>query len=192
MAGYTKFTLSPNGQLVYKKTGRLAPSGYTFRKGTVYGLNGRKIGTLSRKLTRTEAAKIAKAEKSRNARLSRASKGSKGRTGKPRTPSKTATQRYGEGWDEFDSEEFPDASASVKNEFAQRVREAAASVAPPALQMKIRRLTTDALWEAYRQDQYIFEVYFKYHQPWDAPHTSDISVWLYQFVNRVEQFMGVV
>lgn len=50
----THFTISPSGQLVYKSTGRLAPEGYTFRKNTVYGPNGRRVGSLARILTKKE------------------------------------------------------------------------------------------------------------------------------------------
>lgn len=196
MAALTKFTISPSGQLVYKKTGKLAPSNYTFHKNTVYGADGRRIGSLSRKLTKTEAAKIAKAERSRARRSTKApgapSQPTKRKPSKPKKIAKAAgVQKYGDDWEEFRDEDFPEYSEAVKEEFAQRVRDSAASVAPPALQAKIRRLTSDALWKAYQEDQYIFEVYFQYHQPWDAPHKSDISVWLYQFVTRVEQYMGV-
>ena len=79
----------------------------------------------------------------------------------------------------------------MKNEFAARVRAAAASVAPPALQSKIMALSTEALWRGYEEDAYIFELFFEYHSPVDAPHTSDVSVWLYQFVKRIETYMGV-
>ena len=202
MASLTKFTISPSGKLVYKSTGKLAPSTYTFRKNTVYGPNGRRIGSLSRKLTKTEAAKIAKAERHRaeRARRSTAKKSpgapsapSKRKPSKPQKMAKAAgVQKYGDDWDEFTDDNFPGYSDNVKEEFAQRVRASAASVAPPALQKKIMNLTTDALWKAYEEDQYIFEVYFQYHQPWDAPHKSDISVWLYQFVARVEQYMDVM
>ena len=200
MASLTKFTLSPSGDLVYKSTGKLAPSNYVFRKNTVYkvGADGvrRRVGSLSRKLTKTQAKKIAKAEKSRNARTrSQARKVTKPSQGKPRQPSRTAaaaTAAYGEeGWDEFEGEDFPAPTEAVKEEFAQRVRNAALTVAPQSLQDKIRRLSTDALWKAYQEDAYIFELYFRYHENAPSVRTSDASVWLYQFVNRIEQYMGV-
>ena len=75
MVKLTKFTLSPSGDLVYRKTGRLAPDNYVFRKNTVYrvGEDGvrRRVGTLSRKITKTEAAKISRAEKNREKRRAR-------------------------------------------------------------------------------------------------------------------------
>ena len=202
MASLTKFTIGPSGELVYKKTGRLAPSNYTFRKNTVYktGADGvkRRVGSLSRKLTKGEAQKIAKAEANRKRKQTAANKKSlqkKPSQQKPRKPSAkkaaAATMTYGEDWEDFDDTEFPEQSQAVKEEFAQRVRDAAASVAPPALQAKIRALTTEALWQGYQEDAYIFELYFRYHSAYDAPHPSDVSVWLYQFVYRIQQYMGV-
>lgn len=196
MAKLTKFTISPSGQLVYKSTGKLAPEGYKFRKNTVYGPNGRRIGTLSRKLTKTEAARIAKAEKSRKQRAARAQRSpAKPSQGRPKRPSKTgapvASAPYGDDWDSFDSTDFPDYSEAVKEEFAARVRNAALSVAPPWLSNRIRALSTEALWKAYQEDAYIFETYFRYHEGRVEPIRSDISIWLYQFVTRIEQYMGV-
>ena len=199
MASLTKFTIGPSGELVYKSTGKLAPSNYTFRKNTVYkvGADGvkRRVGSLSRKLTKTQAAKIAKAAKSRNARSRKAAKPSQG---KPRAPSvskpsaSTAeSMSYGEDWDEITDTEFPEESQAMKEEFANRVRAAAISVAPASLKAKIQALSTEAIYQAYTEDAFIFELYFRYHSDSQAPHTSDVSVWLYQFVNRVEQYMGV-
>ena len=197
MASLTKFTIGPSGELVYKSTGKLAPSNYTFRKNTVYkiGEDGvkRRIGSLSRKLTKTQAAKIAKAAKSRARRS--AAKPSQGRPRAPSVskPSAAAAESmtYGEDWDEITDTEFPEESQATKEEFANRVRAAAASVAPPSLQAKIRALSTEAIYQAYTEDAFIFELYFRYHSAYDAPHRSDVSVWLYQFVNRVQQYMGV-
>ena len=204
MATLTKFTLGPSGELVYKKTGKLAPSNYTFRKNTVYkvGPDGvrRRVGSLSRKLTKTEASKIAKAEQRRTAKARREQRFQRvnSRTGKPKKPSKQPKWKAYIKLDEennfdieFQSEEFPEYNQAIKEEFAQRVRDAAASVAPPALQAKIKALTTEALWQGYQEDAYIFELYFRYHSAYDAPHPSDVSVWLYQFVYRIQQYMGV-
>lgn len=184
---------------MYKTTGKLAPSNYIFRKNTVYkvGEDGvrRRVGTLSRKLTRSEAERIAKAERNRNRRkAAKAKQPSRPSKGKPKAPSQTKqrdTMQYGEDWDSFDSSDFPEYSEDVKEEFAQRVRDAALSVAPPWLQDRIRALSSNALWQAWLQDQYIFETYFKYHSPLDPPHRSNISLWVYQFVLRIEQYMGV-
>ena len=201
MASLTKFTISPSGDLVYKSSGRLAPSSYTFKKNTVYGPDGRRIGSLSRNLTKTQASKIAKAERNRAKKGQKPKKkvSTPPKQGKPRQPSQgkkftgpAAFAEYGEGdWDEFGGTEFPEDSFAVKNEFASRVRAAASSVAPPALQAKIKALSTEALWKGYQEDAYIFELFFQYHSPVDAPHTSDVSVWLYQFVKRIETYMGV-
>ena len=200
MATLTKFTIGPSGELVYKSTGKLAPSNYIFRKNTVYkvGADGvkRRVGSLSRKLTKTQAAKIAKAAKSRNARSRKAAKPSQGKPRAPSVskPSATAaaeSMTYGEDWDEITDTEFPEESQAMKEEFANRVRAAAASVAPASLKAKIQALSTEAIYQAYTEDAFIFELYFRYHSAYDAPHRSDVSVWLYQFVNRVQQYMGV-
>jgi len=192
MAKLTKFTLSPSGELVYRSTGKKAPAGYTYRKNTVYGKNGRRIGSLARNITKTEAKRIARAEQSRQRRTGRAAKQpSQKRPRKPSQKAKTRSQKYGENWDEFEDTEFPQPEEAVIEEFAQRVRDCALSVAPPALQKRIQALTSAAIWKAYQEDQYVFEIYFQYHQPSDEPHKSDVSVWLYQMVKRIETYMGV-
>ena len=198
MAKLTKFTLSPSGDLVYRKTGRLAPDNYIFRKNTVYrvGEDGvrRRVGTLSRKITKTEAAKISRAEKNREKRkareLTKPSKPSKSKPRRPAQPSQRV-QRFGDDWEEVRNTEFPEPDQIIKEEFAQRVRDCALSVAPQWLQRRIQALSTDALWEAYKQDAYVFEMYFRYHDPQSPPTRSDASMWLYQFVTRIEQYMGV-
>ena len=199
MAKLTKFTLSPSGDLVYKSNGKLAPEGYTFRKNTVYGKNGRRVGSLSRNPTRTQAEKIAKAERNRNARRSKAAKKageitkpSQKRPRSPSGPNRGSTKAAGIGEaEEFDSTEFPDAEKLVIEEFARRVKAAALSVAPEALKQKILALSDEAIYEGYKQDAYIFEVFFFYHGESEEPHRSDVSVWLYQFVKRIETYMGV-
>ena len=200
MAALTKFTISPAGNLVYKSTGKLAPSSYTFKKNTVYGANGRRVGSLSRNLTKTEAAKIAKAERSRTKRGQRAQrkvstppkqgKPAKPGDGKPWRKAGPVGYEYADDM-EFKGTEFPEDSPAVIHEFAQRVKDAALSVAPPSLRDKIRALSEKAIYQGYQEDAYIFELFFQYHSPVDSPHKSDVSVWLYQFVKRIETYMGV-
>lgn len=188
MAQLTKFTISPSGDLVYKSNGKLAPEGYTFRKNTVYGKNGRRVGSLSRNLTKTEAAKIAKAETKRKA--AGMAKPSQKRPRSPSGPNRGSTKAAGiDEAEEFDSTEFPDAEKFVIEEFARRVKAAALSVAPEALKQKILALSDEAIYEGYKQDAYIFEVFFLYHGESDEPHRSDVSVWLYQFVKRIETYI---
>ena len=190
MARLTKFTLSPAGELVYRSTGKKAPAGYTFRKNTVYK-DGRRIGSLARSITKTEAKRIARAEQSRQRRTGRATpeQASQGKPRKPSQKAKAGSQKYGENWDEFEDSEFPQPEEAVIEEFAQRVRDCALSVAPAALRKKIQALTSAAIWKAYQEDEYVFEIFFQYHQPEDQPHKSDVSVWLYQLVKRIEQYM---
>ena len=199
MAKLTKFTLSPSGDLVYKSTGKLAPEGYTFRKNTVYGKNGRRVGSLSRNLTRTQAEKIAKAERNRNARKAKAAKKagemakpSQKRPRSPSGPNRGSTKAAGVAEaEECDGTEFPDAEQLVIEEFARRVKAAALSVAPEALKQKILALSDEAIYEGYKRGGYIVEVFFFYHGESEEPHRSDVSVWLYQFVKRIETYMGV-
>lgn len=199
MPKLTKFTISPSGDLVYKSSGKLAPEGYTFRKNTVYGKNGRRVGSLSKNLTRTQAEKIAKAERNRNARKAarkKAGEMSKPSQKRPRSPSGTKPREGAKAAgideaEEFDGTEFPGAEKLVIEEFARRVKAAALSVAPEALKQKILALSDEAIYEGYKQDAYIFEVFFFYHGGSEEPHRSDVSVWLYQFVKRIETYMGV-
>lgn len=199
MAKLTKFTISPSGNLVYKSSGKLAPEGYTFRKNTVYGMNGRRVGSLSRNLTKTEAVKIAKAEANRNKRKAAAKRKAAGmaKPSQKRPRSTSGTNRKStkaasiDEAEEFDGTEFPGADKLVIAEFARRVKAAALSVAPEALKQKILALSDEAIYEGYKQDAYIFEVFFFYHGESDEPHRSDVSVWLYQFVKRIETYMGV-
>ena len=48
MAKFTKFGISPKGELVYRSSGKLAPSQYTVRGSTVYGSDGRKVGQIGK------------------------------------------------------------------------------------------------------------------------------------------------
>lgn len=61
MAKFVKFGMTSSGELVYRSTGKLAPSDYTVRGSTVYGRNGRKIGQIG-KGTRAEQTKIRRAQ----------------------------------------------------------------------------------------------------------------------------------
>lgn len=61
MAKFTKFGLSSSGELVYRSTGKLAPSSYTVRGSTVYGADGRKIGQIG-KGTKKEQTTIRRAQ----------------------------------------------------------------------------------------------------------------------------------
>lgn len=61
MAKFVKFGLTSSGELVYRSTGKLAPSDYTVRGSTVYGRDGRKIGQIG-KGTKTEQTKIRRAQ----------------------------------------------------------------------------------------------------------------------------------
>lgn len=61
MAKFVKFGLTSSGELVYRKTGKLAPSDYSVRGSTVYGRDGRKVGQIG-KGTKTEQTRIRRAQ----------------------------------------------------------------------------------------------------------------------------------
>ena len=61
MAKFTKFGLTSSGELVYRSTGKLAPSDYSVRGSTVYGRDGRKVGQIG-KGTKTEQTRIRRAQ----------------------------------------------------------------------------------------------------------------------------------
>ena len=48
MAKYIKFTIDNGGNLVYRNTGKYFMKKYTVKGHTVYGSNGRKIGTIGK------------------------------------------------------------------------------------------------------------------------------------------------
>lgn len=61
MANYTKFSIAPDGRLVYRSTGNVVPlkNGYTVKGSTVYNRSGRKVGQLG-KGTKTQQKAIEK------------------------------------------------------------------------------------------------------------------------------------
>ena len=61
MAKFIKFGITSSGELVYRSSGKLAPSGYTVRGKTVYGPDGRKRGQIG-KGTKTEQTRIRRAQ----------------------------------------------------------------------------------------------------------------------------------
>ena len=70
MAKFTSFTMTPQGELAYSNTGRLAPSSYTVRGNTVYGADNRKIGNVRKleNLKKTQRQKVESASRSRQHR----------------------------------------------------------------------------------------------------------------------------
>ena len=61
MAKFTKFSIAPDGRLVYRNTGNVVPlkNGYTIKGNTVYNKSGRKVGQLG-KGTKTQQKQIVK------------------------------------------------------------------------------------------------------------------------------------
>ena len=66
MAKFTKFSIAPDGRLVYRNTGNVVPlkNGYTIKGTTVYNKQGRKVGQLG-KGTKTQQKNIKKKSETR-------------------------------------------------------------------------------------------------------------------------------
>lgn len=73
MARYIKFTLDQGGNLVYRNTGKYYMKKFTVKGHTVYGANGRKIGTVG-KPTGKQAKRIERAKINREKRVRQATK----------------------------------------------------------------------------------------------------------------------
>lgn len=68
MAKFVKFSLTANNELVYRNTGQYYTKKYTIKGYTVYGSNGRKIGTVG-KPTAKQKKRIETAKKNREKRM---------------------------------------------------------------------------------------------------------------------------
>lgn len=102
MAKFTSFTYTPQGQLAYSNTGKLAPSSYTVRGNTVYGTDNRKIGNVKKleNLKKAQREKVVNASRRRQHAKAQAIKNQgKPSQGKPRKPSKKATAAGSQGRD---------------------------------------------------------------------------------------------
>ena len=187
MAKFTKFTLDPGGHLVYKSTGRKAPSQYSVKGSTVYGTNGRKIGTVSRKLTKTEKARIDKAYANRLKR-SRAMKGPAPSQRKPRQPpKKTQTRLPGD----VRSTDFPEPDFEDIVSFTARVKDAAEAIANAEWMItEIKGMDPGILWDMYKNGEYVLELYFMYYE--NEPPRSKKAEYARWFINVYRAYRGTV
>ena len=90
---FTSFTITPQGELAYSNTGRLAPSSYTVRGNTVYGADNRKIGNVKKleNLKKSQREKVESASRNRQHRRAQQIKNAgQQKPRKPRKPSKKA------------------------------------------------------------------------------------------------------
>ena len=92
MAKLTSFTVTPQGALVYRSTGAIAPEKYYVKGNSVYNSEtGRRVGYAKsyKNLTKTEQAKVEKAARSRTQQYRRRYQPwDKGQPKKPRAPPK--------------------------------------------------------------------------------------------------------
>ena len=132
MAKFTSFTMTPQGELAYSNTGRLAPSSYTVRGNTVYGADNRKIGNVRKleNLKKAQRDKVVNASRSRQHARARAIKNAgKPRQSRPKRPSGKAAAggqqggHQGRDPDVPPSEEYYREYANTIHEYARALRD---------------------------------------------------------------------
>ena len=159
MAKFTKFGFNQYGELVYRNTGRAAPSAYTVRGNTVYGADGRKIGnvgkgTAAQRATMRKAAtaggRTAVTDVSRKKRFSftnirKAREKALKTTGKLKLVTPAATQQQKANF-----------GKSVRNMALLSIEQ------DPSLKAKIDQMDDEKLWQLYQDQEMVFDVYFDY------------------------------
>ena len=127
MAKLTSFTTTPNGTLVYRNSGAIAPEKYYTKGTSVYNSEtGRRVGYVkqNKNLTKTEQAKVAKAEKSRTAKYRRRYKPWQKETQRPRKPSQKKPQQKAERESEVPpSQEYIHEYANLLRDYAMQLRD---------------------------------------------------------------------
>ena len=134
MPKFTSFTFTPQGQLAYSNTGKLAPANYTVRGNTVYGADNRKIGNVKKleNLKKAQRDKVMNASRKRqHARAQSIKKTGQPSQGKPRKPSKKAaaagsqgSQGRGRDSDVPPSEEYYNEYMNMIHKYAYALRDA--------------------------------------------------------------------
>ena len=90
---FVSFTFTPQGELAYSNTGRLAPSSYSVRGNTVYGADNRKIGNVRKleNLRKSQREKVESASRNRqHRRAQRIRNAGQQKPKRPRKPSQKA------------------------------------------------------------------------------------------------------
>lgn len=129
MAKFTSFTFTPQGQLAYSNTGKLAPSSYTVRGNTVYGADSRKIGNVKKleNLKKAQREKVMNASRRRQHAKAQAIKTGKPPQGRPKKPSKKAaaagSQERRRDPDVPPSEEYFHEYMNMIHEYARALRD---------------------------------------------------------------------
>ena len=159
MAKFTKFGFNQYGELVYRNTGKTAPSAYTVRGNTVYGSNGRKIGNVGKgtKAQQQTMRKAATAGGRSPVKLD---------TGKKRFSFNNIRRAREKALKTVGKLQLvtPQATATQKANFGKSVRNMAKlSIGQdPTLAQKINQMDDEKLWQLYQDQEMIFDVYFDY------------------------------
>lgn len=156
MATFTKFGYNEYGELVYRKTGKLAPSGYSVKGKTVYK-DGRKVGQIG-KGTAAERKKISKATNAPTRRRP-AQIGGRFSFNSIKTARNKAVKTIGKLQllkPVRTQTEIKNFGKSVKNMALLSVKE------DPRLREKINAMDDAKLMQLYDENKLIFDVYFDY------------------------------
>lgn len=159
MAKFTKFGFNQYGELVYRNTGRAAPSSYSVRGNTVYGKDGRKIGNVG-KGTKAQQQTMRKAATA-GGRRAVTDVGVKKRFSfnnirKAREKAFKTSSKF--------KLITPAATQQQKSNFGKSVRNMAllSVEQDPSLKAKIDQMDDEKLWQLYQDQEMIFDVYFDY------------------------------
>ena len=156
MAKFRLFGFNQYGELVYRKTGRAAPSTYTVRGNTVYGKDGRKIGNVGKgtKAQQQTMRKAATAGGRKKAAISNRYSFNNIRKAREKALKTTGKLQL----------VTPAATPKQKANFGKSVRNMAKlSIGQdPTLAQKINMMDDEKLWQLYQDQEMIFDVYFDY------------------------------
>lgn len=157
MAKLTPFGYAPDGRLVYRNTGRVAPETYTVRGRTVYGADGRRVGTVGKGTAKQQKTMTSGAEN----RIRKAVKGYTAPNAITPMQQLKRIRRLGLGRRRADAEAR---SPSQVRAFGKGVRSMALLSAKddPRVYEKIRRMEDSKLQQLYDENKIVFETYFKY------------------------------
>ena len=200
MAKNILFSFNPQGQIVYRKTGRVAPASYRVGEGsrsnTVYGPDGRKAGTISRtipdaktKRQRQKAAAKAKAKRSKP-KAPKAPKTPRAKEEAKRKAKATAASAEDDlvrrlEKAEFTGTEDPEKSKAVIEEFARKVRQVLISNLPESLASLVGGLRDAQIWTAYLAHEFEFEVFFIYGGGKDEEGGERTARWILGLIQRI-------
>lgn len=143
--------------MVYRNTGKVAPETYTVRGQTVYGADGRRVGTLGKGTSKQQQTMTSAAE----SRIRKAVKGYTAPNAITPMQQLKRIRRLGLGRRRADAEAR---SPSQVRTFGKGVRSMALLSAKddPRVYEKIRRMEDSKLQQLYDENKIVFETYFKY------------------------------